>query len=89
MKKITIVVYRTFEMEHTEVFINKTDAEIRAKLDATPISYMVLHTYYAEVMSEYSGAFKSDAATSGTLAGANTAVSQRPGYLGGFDKKED
>lgn len=70
MKKITIVTYRAFDMEHTETFINKTDAEIKAKLADTCSTYVVSHTYYAEVLSEHKDGFKSD-----------YIVSAKPGYL--------
>lgn len=70
MKKITIVTYRAFDMEHTEVFINKSDAEIKAKLDDTCSTYDVQHTYYGEIMSEHNGGLKSD-----------YIVSSKSGYL--------
>lgn len=70
MKKLTIVTYRAFDMEHTEVFINKTDDEIKAKLDDTCSTYTVLNTYYAEVLSEHVKGFKSD-----------FLASSLPGYL--------
>jgi len=60
MKKLTIVTYRAFDMEHTETFINKSDEEIKAKLDDTCSTCTVLHTYYAEVLCEFEKGFKSD-----------------------------
>lgn len=60
MKKLTIVTYRAFDMEHTETFINKSDEEIKAKLNDTCSTFTVLKTYYAEVLSEHDRGFKSD-----------------------------